>query len=469
MWDSGAACPGADGGRGDGGCRDGEAGRRRVGPVQDDVLAAPDLLAVDAVVPKGGGEPVRDRVGGVFLGRPLAYALPDPARPRATADTHRELLVCFPFDLEELPDGRRYEQVTLTVDLADDTHALRLDPAPGTVTADGTEISVFGLGRPRLRWTFRARGRGGALRPDGRWAQALVRLPAASADLSGRVRLSTTTVQPVLGGTLRRRTAETPYDTPFRIRAADTWTALTPLTHQQAAPGAWALAAYEDETPTAGAGETDGERLPPGLRRLCLAVDIEKYSARDNADMVRLQRVLLRTLRTACERAGIVWERCGRQAQGDGYLLVLEPDIDETRVVPGLLAGLTAGLAAANERAPAADGAAAGAGSEGGSAGVRMRASLHQGIVHEADSGYAGSAVVALFRVLDSPPVRRVLAASPDADLVAAFSDPLYQDLVGTGYQGLSAAGFEKVEIEIAAKNFTGVAWVRAMRSAAEG
>lgn len=434
----------------------------------EDVLGTPDLLALDGVVSKGG-QTVHDRIGGVSLGRPLVYALRNPARGHAPADQNREFLVCFPFDLEELPDGRRYEQVTLTVHLADGTHALSLYPAAGTTAADGTEIAVFGLGGQRLRWTFRAPGRG-ALRPDGRWAQAVVRMPAATADVSGRLSLSTTTVQRVLGGALRRRAAETPYDTPFHLRTAEAWPAATPPEHQEAFPGAWALAAYEDESPTEASeaseeGERDDETLPPGLRRLCLAVDIEKYSARDNADMVRLQRVLLRTLRAACERVGVAWERCGRQAQGDGYLLVLEPDVDETRAVPGLLDGLTAGLAAANGRT-AGENSAAGQASSRKTDDVRMRVSLHQGIVHEADSGYAGSAVVALFRVLDSAPVRRVLAESPDTDLVVAFSDTLYQDLVGTGYEGLSATGFEKVEIEIAAKNFTGVAWVRALRPA---
>ncbi|MFF5001671.1 hypothetical protein ACFY3G_02485 [Streptomyces phaeochromogenes] len=458
MPDNDTAHTGADDGRGEGGV------------VRGDVLGTPDLLALDGVVPKGGEQPVHERIGGVSLGRPLAYALRNPDHRRATTDADREFLVCFPFDLEELPGGRRYEQVTLTVHLADGMHALSLDPAPGTVAADGTEISVFGLGRQRLRWTFRAPGRGGGLRPDGRWAQAVVRMPVSSADVSGRVSLTTTTVQPVLGGALRRRAAETPYDTPFRIRAAEAWPAATPLTHQGAFPGAWALATYGDDVPESDAArEPDDERLPPGLRRLCVAVDIEKYSARDNADMVRLQRVLLRTLRAACEQVGVAWERCGRQAQGDGYLLVLEPDVDETRVVPGLLDGLTASLAATNERAAGVNSLGGQESSGRGLDSVRMRASLHQGIVHEADSGYAGSAVVALFRVLDSDPVRRVLAESPDTDLVAAFSDTLYQDLVDTGYEGLSAAGFEKVEIEIAAKNFTGVAWVRAMRSAAEG
>lgn len=438
-------------------------------PAHGDVLATPDLLAVDGEVSRGGPS-VRERIGGAFLGRPLVYGLRDTDLERTPGEPGRAVLVCFPFDLEELPGGRRYEEVTLTVQLPDGMHALSLEPAAGAVAADGSEIAVFGLGRPRLRWTFRAVGRGGALRPDGRWAQAVVRMPATVDAVSGRLSLSTTIVQPVLGGALRRRSAQTPYDTAFRIAAEEAWPTAASLAQHRALPGAWALTGYEDDLPDVKAEgpEPEEEKLPPGLRRLCLAVDIEKYSARDNADMVRLQRVLLRTLRGACARAGVAWERCGRQAQGDGYLLVLEPGADETRVVPHFLDGLAEGLAAANDHAEDTNSAGESARS-GRPHTVRMRASLHQGIVHEADSGYAGSAVVSLFRVLDSAPVRRVLHESPDSHLVVAFSDPLYTDLVGTGYAGLSAEGFERAEIEIAAKNFTGVAWIRAMRPAAAG
>ncbi|MGW0555936.1 hypothetical protein ACWDZ6_17290 [Streptomyces sp. NPDC002926] len=442
----------------------------------DDVLATTDLFAVDGAVSKGS-QPVRDRIGGASLGRPLGYALPgaDLAGAAdggaAAAATHRDILLCFPFDLEELPDGRGYQQVTVTVRLDGATHALALHPAPGTTGADGTEVAAFGLGSSRLRWTFRAPGRSGALRPDGRWAQAVVRLPGTAAEVSGRLSLTTVTVQPMLGGTFLRREAETPYDTPFRLQVAEIWPAATPPARLGALPGAWALSAYEDGAAADGEERPDGEELPPGLRRLCLAVDIEKYSARDNADMVRLQRVLLRTLRAACEQAGIEWRRCGRQAQGDGYLLVLEPGIDETRVVPGLLDGLAAGLAVANTPAAAPDrtkpgGRVADAGAPGR---IRMRASLHQGIVHEADSGYAGSAVVALFRVLDSAPVRGALAETHSTHLVVAFSDALYQDLVATGYEGLHATGFRRVEIHVEAKSFTGVAWIRAVHPSPGG
>ncbi|MEU1260019.1 hypothetical protein ABZ445_42775 [Streptomyces chartreusis] len=441
----------------------------------DDVLATTDLIALDGVVPKVGGHPVRDRVAGASLGRPLGYILPRTGGENgAEALGHCDMMLCFPFDLEELPDGRGYQQVTLGVRLDDETHALALQPGPDSTTADGTRVAAFGLGQNRLRWTFRAPGRGGTLRPDGRWAQAVVRLPRTAEEVSGRLSLATVTVQPLLGGTFVRREAETPYDTWFSVRRADAWRAAVPLANDETLPGAWALAGYEDGAPDGDgerggaphgdvpdSGPGGGEELPPGVRRLCLAVDIEKYSIRGNADMVRLQRVLLRTLRTACARAGVDWERCGRQAQGDGYLLVMEPGIDEARVVPMLLEGLAEGLETANAAAAGPRrSSTASAPSSTAPRDIRMRASLHQGIVHEADSGYAGSAVVALFRVLDSGPVRQALARTPLTHLVVAFSDTLYKDLVGTGYEGLSGEGFDRAEIRVEAKDFKTVAWI---------
>ncbi|MGP4002787.1 hypothetical protein [Streptomyces sp. 8N706] len=471
-----------------------------------DVLATTDLVDRDGLVARDG-RVVRDRVGGASLGRPLAYRLPAPSGT-APAGRPRDLLLCFPFDLEKLPGGRRFHEVALTVLLDDGLQAMSLHPAPASTEPGGGEVAAFGLGRDRLRWVFRAPpGRNGALRPDGRWAQTVVRLPPGSAEVTGRLRLNAVTVRPVLGGTFVRTEAETPDDVPFRLTVADAWPAASPLVDHGALPGAWALAGYEESRPT------QDEGLPPGLRRLCLAVDIERYSTRDNADMVRLQRALLRTLRTACQRAGIEWHTCGRQAQGDGYLLVLEPGIDETRAVPALLDGLATGLAEANAQTPPGERGLHVADtpprdeqqsqvtdapprdqqhhltdpsppdqqqrhvadapprdqqqhhltdpSAPPPRPIRMRVSLHQGIVHEADSGYAGSAVVALFRVLDSAPLRRALADDASAGLAVAFSDGLYTDLVAHGYDGLSSAGFRREEVHDAAKSFSAAVWIR--------
>ena len=100
-----------------------------------------------------------------------------------------------------------------------------------------------------------------------------------------------------------------PQEVLFRLSTEDAWKTGRHFAGPGNFPGSWALPPYGDVldgAPEDGAS-ADGEAAGPdrgnyhrGLRRLCLAVDIEKYSARDNADMVRLQRVLLRTLRAAC-------------------------------------------------------------------------------------------------------------------------------------------------------------------------
>lgn len=259
-------------------------------------------------------------------------------------------------------------------------------------------------------------------------------------------------------------------EVPFRLARPDTWLA-APLAHALAyapapvraqvpapahtpaptpahapvpvEPGIGALAAFR-EPPTPDGG------LPPGQHRLCYAVDIERFGARHNAAMIHAQRALMRVMRAARAHAGIDWDRCGRHAQGDGYLLVLLPDADVTRAVPRLMSGTADALAAVNAE-----------GRHGGMP-LRMRACFHQGIVHEAESGYGGAAVIELFRLLDSGPLRARLAGERDTDLVTAFSDRLYQDLAPHGYEGLSPDGFVRTDVSVPAKAFTGVAWVRA-------
>ncbi|GHE92638.1 hypothetical protein GCM10018785_68490 [Streptomyces longispororuber] len=469
--------------------------RDDVTDVPDDVLATVDLLEENAPAPKGDEPaPAAARACGAQVGHPLLYAL--PAGPGGTGRRHRELLLCFPFDLEELPDGRRYREAELTVDLDDGLRALTLHPASVTIARPAphvpydADVTAFGLGGSRLRWVFRAPD-GDGLRPDGRWTQTLVRLPPGATEVAGRIGLSALVERPRLFGVWPRTPARLPQAVPFRLPLEEAWTTTGPLTGHTALPGSWALPSYEPYESHAPhephephepyepyEGDDDGgaddanaheplrthrpdEDLPPGLRRLCLAVDVEKYSARDNADMVRLQRVLLRTLRAACARARVGWHTCGRQAQGDGYLLVLAPGVDETRVVPALLAGLADGLASANGARPARAPRGPQPAPEDPPRPLRMRASLHQGIVHEADSGWAGSAVVALFRVLDCGPLRQALESDAEAVLAVAFSDSLYQDLVPHGYAGLSPEGFHRVDVRNPAKDFTATAWIR--------
>ncbi|MER5572675.1 hypothetical protein [Streptomyces massasporeus] len=404
-----------------------------------------DLLVTAALVAGDGLRPRDWRLRpGVALGRPLAYALPAASGTPSTAGT-TTLLLCFPFDLEDMPAGCGYRRIELVV-IFDDEHlrALDLQPRPGWTGPDGARVTVFGLGRNRLRWIIQAPHADGTLSPDGLWTQVVLALPSPFTELSGRIQVRGVIEHPLLSGTRAEGEVQTRDDVPFLLSRADVWTG-APLAQQTPRPGAWALTGFES-------ADLSDDQLPPGRRHLCLAVDIENYSTRRNVDMIRLQRALLRVMRAACERAAVDWYACGRQAQGDGYLLVMPPDTDDTRAVPRLLDGLAEALAAVNREQH-------GSVDSRSHVRTRMRAAFHHGIVHEADSGYAGSAVVELFRTLDSAPLRALLADDQSTDLVVAFSDQTYQDLVVQEYEGLSSVGFVRTEVRV--KQFAGVAWIR--------
>ncbi|MEU5399128.1 hypothetical protein ABZ348_07500 [Streptomyces sp. NPDC005963] len=406
----------------------------------DDVLATVGLYTDSVLL---GDDRTRDREASVTFVRPLVYRIAGPQDDGAPVD----VLLCFPFDLAPLTGARTYTSVQLGVEL-DDMSARALEPAPasGTVLPDGTQASVFGRGGHRLRWVFE-RPRGG-LRPDGHWAQVLVRLEPDRTEVSGRL-----TAEVVIRRTLLGRpvgaSAGTRESVRFQLSVADAW----PL----AAPGPalpFSLAAERHDVPEPvpdDTAEAGGLAQLPWLRRLMFAVDVERYSHRHDTQMPRIQRDLWRAVRGACTASGIDWHTCGRQASGDGYLLVLPVGVDEPRTVDRLLRGLTFALHAANSDPNRPDDLLP----------TRMRASLHQGLTREGHSGFLGTAVVELFRVLDSAPLRTALRETDRADLAVAWSDPLYRDLVPHAYLGLDERSFECVRVEIPEKEFTSRAWIR--------
>ncbi len=78
----------------------------------------------------------------------------------------------------------------------------------------------------------------------------------------------------------------------------------------------------------------DGGRVE-SRRRLCLVVDVERYSGRSYDAQAKVQDGVALALDQACANAGLRWRDCERQDRGDGQLLLLPPEIDEDRAVPG--------------------------------------------------------------------------------------------------------------------------------------
>ncbi|MEV7677917.1 hypothetical protein AB0O64_05055 [Streptomyces sp. NPDC088341] len=187
--------------------------------------------------------------------------------------------------------------------------------------------------------------------------------------------------------------------------------------------------------------------VSPGITRVVFAVDIEGYSRRLNLEQMREQERLDRIVRHAFTNAGTGY--FARQDSGDGVLLILESGIDQAWVLPRLLTGLRDGLEVDNrDRGPTGR--------------IRLRASLGEGTVHVARTGFASGAVIEVCRFLNSGPLKAALREAKDRDLVTAVTDHTYKQVVQQRYPGLDPSAFREVLVTQEDKGFSERAWIDA-------
>ncbi|MCX4742473.1 hypothetical protein [Streptomyces antibioticus] len=193
----------------------------------------------------------------------------------------------------------------------------------------------------------------------------------------------------------------------------------------------------------------DGGRVE-SRRRLCLVVDVERYSGRSYDAQAKVQDGVALALDQACANAGLRWRDCERQDRGDGQLLLLPPEIDEDRAVPGLILGLRDMLPLLNARVPEEHM-------------IRLRVALAQGAVRPAKLGFVAWSVELASRLLDSAPLRKELAVAQGSDMALIVPDDLYHDVFERGAGGLPPDALRKVRVEIKAKKFAADAWLGAL------
>jgi class 3 adenylate cyclase len=184
-----------------------------------------------------------------------------------------------------------------------------------------------------------------------------------------------------------------------------------------------------------------------GVRRMCLAFDLERYSAGSDAEQIEKQRAMMGMVREACDRGALERAHWLKQEQGDGELAVLPPGIDETHVITALWREFREGLHRYNRHANAG-------------ARLRMRVAVHEGIVYIGENGFAGTAINTVCRLRDCHEAKDALSGT-DGDLVLIASDRIYQDVI-RGHDGseLPASAFAETAIDIPDKGFQTTAYV---------
>jgi len=186
--------------------------------------------------------------------------------------------------------------------------------------------------------------------------------------------------------------------------------------------------------------------MPEGIRKLCVAYDVEHYSGRGTRREYATQERLAEVLDFAFREAGLAPAAYEVQEQGDGGIAFLATGgtVDEPRLIVHLLKALEIGLAELNADLV-------------GPAQVRLRVGLHEGVVHRAPHGYVGPAVIEACRLRDADTVRGALASS-GGPLVVVAADSLYHDVLAHSYHGLQGTAFTEVQVNV--KNFAAKAWI---------
>jgi hypothetical protein len=173
------------------------------------------------------------------------------------------------------------------------------------------------------------------------------------------------------------------------------------------------------------------------------AVDIQRYSARNDQGQVELRQQLRQLQRVAAKEAGLRLVEWNRQDTGDGVLALIPARISKARLAADLVHELRIALEEANR--PRRDAER-----------IRLRVALHHGDVYPEPTGFPGAAVVDTCRLLDSKPLRAALDEVPGADVSVILSDRMFQDV--DGKRGIHQREFRAVQVAV--KDFMASAWI---------
>ena len=167
-------------------------------------------------------------------------------------------------------------------------------------------------------------------------------------------------------------------------------------------------------------------RAPDGARPFLLdgqvcglfAVDIVGFNKprRDDDVQLYVHRSLYDMLETAFDSSSVPWPECAHEDRGDGALVVIPPVISAAGLVHPIPDKLLCLVRRHNRVSCDA-------------ARIQLRIAAHIGPVHHDGHGFVGHEVNYLYRMLDAPVVKRMIAGS-GAEIVFVTSSYLYENVV---------------------------------------
>jgi uncharacterized membrane protein YgcG len=176
------------------------------------------------------------------------------------------------------------------------------------------------------------------------------------------------------------------------------------------------------------------------------AVDIAGFGHHMRDDQVQLviRCVLYDLLRAAFDTVGINWDWCLHEDRGDGVLVIIPAQLPANVVIDPLVAHLQADLRRHNRRSRTVTR-------------FRLRVAVHIGEVHRDQHGVAGTSLIHLFRLLESPVLKDALADG-ESDLALIVSDDVYTKVLPSSSGLINPMTFHAVIATV--KETTARAWL---------
>jgi tetratricopeptide (TPR) repeat protein len=178
-----------------------------------------------------------------------------------------------------------------------------------------------------------------------------------------------------------------------------------------------------------------------------VAVDVVGFSHRDRTEpiQVRIRSALYGMLERAFRNAGIAWDGCYVEDRGDGAIVVVPEPFAPSMLVHSVVEHLGSELHGYNQ--VASDPAV-----------IRLRISVHMGMVRVDDHGLVGEAVIHVFRLLDAKILKDLFQRSGGV-LGLIVSDRVYSGLSRDNGRPVDPADYFRVVVQV--KETVAPAWIR--------
>ncbi len=204
-----------------------------------------------------------------------------------------------------------------------------------------------------------------------------------------------------------------------------------------------------DPAPAAPETSTAGPGMPAPVRegpvKGVFGVDIAGFTdpRRDERAQGYLRESMYRILERAFDGSGVPWKDCQHEDRGDGALIIAPADAVDALADP--LPERLRGLVRVHNRQSSA------------SASIQLRAAADMGRVYHDQYGYYGDAVNNLFRLLNEPELKKLLANS-GKEVAFITSDHFYKIVITRHPRLVDPDAFQPIPVDLRYEACTG--WV---------